>query len=229
MLNKLLNPIERCNLKFNEVGGLDGTTNGLIEGYASTFGTVDGAGDTVLPGAFAESLENRSTPVRMFYQHDRSQVIGKWLEIREDDVGLFVVGELTPGHTLANDVYASLKHGAIDGLSIGFRPAKDGMKKIAGGGRILGKVDLVEISAVTLPANTEATILNVKSDIESIDSLRECEKFLRDAGFSRSMAKAFISQCRPLYQREADREQERKEALSADRKWLHNLIEEIKS
>ena len=226
MIHRISNPIDRCNLKFGEVGGLDGTTNGLFEGYAIVFNSPDKSGDIVLPGAFTKTLGDRVTPVKMFDQHDRKVPIGKWLTIEEDDTGLYVQGELTPGHSRANDVYASLRHGSMDGLSIGFRVKPDGKKDIAGGGRILSEIELVEISPVTLPLAEDAVISQVKSDdIMDIESIRDCELFLRDAGLSRSMAKAFISQSRPLYQREVDAEHERKEAQRAALKWLHNLTD----
>ena len=45
--------------------------------------------------------------------------VGKWMVAKEDDHGLYVEGELTPSLRLAEDVRAAMKHGTIDGLSIG--------------------------------------------------------------------------------------------------------------
>jgi HK97 family phage prohead protease len=225
MLNRCETPLARCNLKFNEVGGLDSVTNGLFEGYAATFGNIDAFGDTIMKGAFTETIADRKYPVLMLANHSTGFAAGKWLELAEDDVGLYVHGELTPGNTISSNVYASMKHGAISGLSIGFRIPIGGAEEIEGGGRRISKVNLEEISIVGFPADADARIAIVKSEIDSIESLRDCEIFLRDAGFSRSMAKAFISQCRPLYQREVDAENERKEAMQADLNWLHTLTD----
>jgi hypothetical protein len=147
------------------------------------------------------------------------------MELAEDDIGLYVHGELTPGNTISSNVYASMKHGAISGLSIGFRIPIGGAEEIEGGGRRISKVNLEEISIVGFPADADARIAIVKSEIDSIESLRDCETFLRDAGFSRSMAKAFISQIRPLYLREVEAELERKEAMRADLEWLRKLTD----
>ena len=87
-------------------------------------------------------------------------------------------------------------------------------------------MNLVEISPVSLPMDQSATVVSIKEmadEISGIETLRGCELFLRDAGFSRSMAKALISQLRPLYQREVDQEHERKEAMARDLDWLRNL------
>jgi HK97 family phage prohead protease len=231
MLNKLNNPLERCNLKFNEVGGLDSVTNGLFEGYASTFGNIDSVGDTIMKGAYTETInpENRQAPIAMLANHSASFAIGKWLEMAEDDTGLYVHGELTPGHSVANNIYASMKHGAINGLSIGFRVPVGGAEEIEGGGRRISKVNLVEISVVTFPADASANISVVKSEIEEIKSVRDCELFLRDAGFSRGMAKALIGQLRPLYLREAEEERQHKQAQDAAREWLRDLIIKTRS
>jgi HK97 family phage prohead protease len=225
MLNKSDNPLKRCNLKFGETG-VDQVTNGLFEGYASTFGNIDSFGDTIMKGSFSDTLTDRQYPVLMLANHSSSFAIGKWLELMEDDTGLYGMGELTPGNTIASNVYASMKHGAISGLSIGFRIAAGGAEEIEGGGRRITKVQLEEISVVGFPADSSARIAQVKSvadAISTIENIRECETFLREAGFSRSMAKRFISQMRPLYQREADEDLQRKEAEQAALNWLTQI------
>jgi HK97 family phage prohead protease len=222
MLNRSDTPLDRCNLKFGETG-VDQVTNGLFEGYASTFGNIDSFGDTIMKGAFTDTITERAHPVLMLANHSSSFAIGKWLELAEDDTGLYAKGELTPGNTIASNVYASMRHGAISGLSIGFRPIE--AEDIEGGGRRISKIQLEEISVVGFPADSDARIATVKSEISKIESLRDCEVLLRDAGFSRSMAKRFISQMRPLYQREADEELQRKEAQAAALDWLHKLTE----
>ena len=59
-------------------------------------------------------------------QHESWELpIGKWLSAEEDNHGLWVEGELTLGMGRANDTYAALKHGTLDGLSIGYRLSKD--------------------------------------------------------------------------------------------------------
>ena len=220
MLNRHDTPLQNCNLKFNQA-----ENERQFEGYASVFGGVDSFGDTIVKGAFAEGLEKMKRKPLMLYGHSSHNVIGKWVDLAEDDTGLFVKGELTPGNSLANDVYASMKHGAIDGISIGFRIAANGAEEREDGGRTITKIDLVEVSVVGFPADDSARVHQVKmsDEIAGITSIRDAERFLRDAGLPISMAKAFISQCRPLYQREADVERERKEAYQANLDSLNSL------
>lgn len=227
MLNRYQNPLPDCNLKFNQIGQASAEDDRIFAGYASVFGGIDSFNDTIIAGAFAESLEKMERKPLMLYGHNQNNVVGKWLEMEEDETGLYVKGQFTPNHSLADDVYASARHGAIDGLSIGFRVAPEGAEEMESGGRRITKVDLIEVSIVGFPADDAARVSQVKmsDEIKNIDSIRDAERFLRDAGLPVSMAKAFISQCRPLYQREADAEAERKEAYLADLNWLHSLTE----
>ena len=181
---------ESIELKFD-------ADKGEFEGYASVFNGVDSYGDTIAPGAYKKTLKKRDRGVKMRWNHF-GPVIGKWLEMYEDDNGLYVKGQLTPGHSVAADVLASLKHGAIDGLSIGFYPAK--YKEDENGNRKLEEIDLVEISVVEEPADNAARITNVKSAIEEAQSLKEIEQILRDAGFNRASATSLVSRVKALAQ-----------------------------
>lgn len=169
-----------------------------FEGYASVFGGLDSYGDTIEAGAYEETLQKRSRPIRMRWNHF-GPVIGKWDEMFEDSTGLYVRGTLTPGHSVAEDVYASLKHGAVDGMSIGYRVRSERQE---GSIRVLEKIDLVEISVVEEPADLGAQVGNVKHIGELIghcESLKELESVLREAGgFSRANATALVSRVKSL-------------------------------
>lgn len=183
--HKLLN-LQSCKVK---VAGGEGEPI-QFSGYASVFNVVDAFGDSVVPGAFAETLKNRERPVRMRWNHF-GPVIGLWLDMKEDDIGLFVEGELTPDHRTSCDVAASLKHGSVDGLSIGYRILDSEMREEV---LLLKELELVEISVVEEPANIEALVSEVKSVIDGAKTLKELEALLRDAGgFSKANATAFIS------------------------------------
>jgi hypothetical protein len=176
----------------------------VFEGYASVFGGVDSYGDSILPGAYSETLKNRERPIRMRWNHF-GPVIGKWLEIKEDDTGLFVRGSLTPGHSKADDVYASLRHGAVDGMSIGYRVHSYNQE---GDVRFLKEIELVEISVVEEPADLGAKVGEVKylqEMVTAADSIKEMESILREAGgFSRADATAVVSRIKRLCLGERD-------------------------
>lgn len=172
--------------------------NRTFEGYASVFNGVDSYGDQIVAGAYADTLKMRERPIRMRWNHF-GPVIGKWTEVYEDDVGLYVKGSLTPGHSVADDVYSSMRHGAVDGMSIGYRVRKESRN---GAIRRLEQIELVEISVVEEPADLGAMVAQVKNmgdAINQCESLKELESMLREsAGFSRSNATAFVSRVKSL-------------------------------
>ena len=157
--------------------------DGVFEGYASVFGVVDQGMDVVERGAFRKSLGSRK--VKMLWQHDMSQPIGVWDEIYEDERGLFVRGRLLKEVEKGREAMALLRAGAIDSMSIGYR-TMEAMPEGDGRVRKLMEVDLFEISLVTFPMLPDAKVTNVKS----ITTERDFERFLRDAGYSRKDAVA---------------------------------------
>lgn len=187
-------------------------------GYASVFGGVDSYGDTIEKGAYTNTLKNRERPIRMRWNH-YGDVIGKWTDIKQDEKGLYVEGELTPGHSKAQDVFALLKHGAIDGLSIGYRVKAS--TQLDNERRLLQDIELVEISVVEEPADINATISDVKSALEKADSLKEVEALLRDVGrFSRVDAKYLVSKINSLHQREAAVEKQKQDIANLLKSYL---------
>ena len=182
----------------------DDARRGFFSGYASMFGGVDSYGDTVMPGAYKSTIEMRKRPVQMRWNH-YGDVIGKWLEIRETDKGLWVEGELTPGHSKAEDVYASLKHGAISGLSIGYRPIKAYPNET--GGMDLHEIDLVEISIVESPADLAAQIGDIKSVIDDLKTVRDIERFVRESGIVKEDAIMLVSRIKSIVRGELEQEQ----------------------
>ncbi|MEL6170559.1 MAG: HK97 family phage prohead protease [Pseudomonadota bacterium] len=148
----------------------DGT---VIEGYASLFGDADRGGDIVEPGAYASSLgklKAQGNQVKMLWQHDPSQPIGVWDEVREDDKGLYVKGRLLAEVERAREAVALIAEGAIDGLSIGYRTLK--ASKNEKGQRLLKELELWEVSLVTFPMLPSARV-GAKGDTLASDDLRE--------------------------------------------------------
>lgn len=182
--------LDATQLKFND----DQRT---FEGYASVFNGVDSYGDSIEPGAYADTLKDRERPIRMRWNHF-GPVIGKWLEIREDETGLYVKGQLTPGHSVADNVYASMKHGAVEGLSIGYMVEKS---RREGDVTVLERIELFEISVVEEPADLGAQIAAVKAsakDVATLEDVRQVERFLMTAGLSKAVAVAVISRVKSL-------------------------------
>jgi HK97 family phage prohead protease len=136
--------------------------DGVFEGYASLFGVPDLTRDVVAPGAFAASLKARGPGgVRLLWQHDPGEPIGRWLALVEDARGLKVTGRLNLAVSRAREIHALMRDGGVDGLSIGFRIER-AVPERKTGLRRLERLDLWEISVVTFPALPQARISRVK-------------------------------------------------------------------
>ena len=218
MHHKLLT-IHDVNVKFA------GAKEGQFAGYASVFGGVDAYGDTIHAGAYERTLKERARPIQMRWNHF-GDVIGKWTNMYEDGKGLYVEGELTPGHSKAMDVYASLKHGAISGLSIGYRPVRSVVKET--GGEDLYEIDLIEISVVESPADLAAQIGDIKSSIDEASRLKELEAILRESGWSKENATWFVQRCKRLSLGEPDFEQKQEVRLTENEIALAFKLTQIK-
>lgn len=207
---------------------LEGEDSRKFGGYASVFNGTDSYGDTILPGAYVKTLEKDGMP-KMFFGHDWGLPIGKWLDAHEDEKGLYVEGELTPGNPQSDSVLAALKHGTVDGLSIGFRLDQNDFDEKEDGGRLIKNVSrLFEISIVNFPADSAARVVEVRSeDIDGLETIRDLENFLRDAGgFSKSVATALVAKAKKLSfaQRESDAEAKASQTLLERIEKLENSL-----
>ena len=175
-----------------------------FSGYGAVFGNVDAYGDVILPGAFADTLAGAQKSgiwPAMLSQHggwgmsaQDMTPVGVWKSLAEDGIGLKSEGVLAPTDR-GRELRALMKMAprpAIDGLSIGYIPKEFTLRsKPEEPRRTLKKVDLVEISLVTFPANGKARVSSVKSIWENE---RDIEAWLqRDAGLSRKEAQIVIS------------------------------------
>ncbi len=176
--------------------------SGEFEGYGSTFGgEPDAYGDVIAAGAYFESLavhKAKGTMPKLFWQHNADQPIGKWLDAKEDTRGLLMHGKLNMDVQRGREAYALLKEGDIDGLSIGYR-IKEYSVDVETGVWTLEKLDLVEVSIVSVGANENAVVQSVKAAKAAHDLMeklkagdrlteREFETWLKGLGFSNSQA-----------------------------------------
>lgn len=172
--------------------------DGRFSGYGSVFGVVDSYAEVVAKGAFAESLGEIAATGRTLpalWNHNSNEPIGGYSELAEDDHGLRVDGFLLREEvTRAREVHALMKAGVISGLSIGYYVRESSYDEKTGI-RTLKKIDLVEVSPVTFPANDEARIDTIKSKLAhgTFPTIREFEALLREQGFSKSQAARIAS------------------------------------
>ena len=140
---------------------------GIFEGYAAVFGgKPDSYGDIIDPGAFTKTLQERGQRIKILWQHDVKEPIGKPLELREDALGLWVKAKLSLGVQRAREVLALMKDGVITELSIGYNAVK---APLEAGTRHLKEIGLWDISPVVFAAKPSAIVTSVKQG--NIDAL----------------------------------------------------------
>ncbi|MFW1700864.1 HK97 family phage prohead protease [Acinetobacter pittii] len=146
----------------------------VLEGIATT-PTPDRVDDVVEPKGAQFTL-----PVPFLWQHDKRQPIGQVIEADVTDAGIRVKIQLTKPDQVESETlkarlqeaWDSIKTGLVRGLSIGFRGLE--MADIQGTwGYKFIKWDWYELSAVTIPANQEATITGIKSLCQSKKEIPE--------------------------------------------------------
>lgn len=195
--------------------------DGTFDGYGSVWGVVDSYGEIVAPGAFTDSLkelEAKGRPVPVLWQHRAGEPIGAWSNLREDEKGLAGKAELLIADVAqAREAHALVKRKIVTGLSIGYWVRESSYDEKTGI-RTLTKLDLVEISLVTFPANDDARVEAVKFKLAhgELPTEREMEKALRELGFSKTRAAGVVAHgLTELRRRESDREPDEQPELKA--------------
>lgn len=137
-----------------------------ITGIATT-PSPDRVGDIVEPKGAVFKL-----PLPLLWQHSTWSPIGHVTSARVTDEGIEVRAKLSkidePGvlKDRLDEAWQSIKSGLVRGLSIGFRSLEAARIDQTFSQRFL-KWEWLELSAVTVPANADATILAIKSAHEA--------------------------------------------------------------
>lgn len=188
-----------CDIKFAQ-------SEGAFSGYGSIFGNLDSKNDIIMPGAYDDVLKS-GNPVAVYVNHGwlRGELpVGSWSGLKQDTKGLFGNADLVMQMPSAVNAYWAMKSKLVNGLSIGFLPDPQATERKSDGTRVIHKIKVLkEISIVTDPANDASRIVSVKfkgDDIEQLETIREFESFLRDAGgFTKGAAQALTARAKELF------------------------------
>lgn len=132
-----------------------------IEGFAST-SSKDRAWDIIPVTAWADPDARANylmNPIVLAY-HDHTQPIGTCLDLEPKEGGLFVRIKLV--RSLNVKVFDAVRSGVLKSFSVGFR-LKDLEYDEDNDAFILTKLELIEISVVSVPCNPEAVFQVIKS------------------------------------------------------------------
>lgn len=148
---------------------------GLVKGYASTFDRdPDAYGDVVAPGAFAKSLERweqlntEGKFIPLLWGHDTDDPksnIGRVIEAKEDERGLFIVAEFDADNEKAQYVRKLVQEGRVYQFSFAYEIHDQAPVELENGFKAneLRDLELFEVSLVQIPANQHATVEEIKS------------------------------------------------------------------
>ena len=115
-------------------------------------------------GAFAKTIRERGDRVKLLYQHDSREPIGRARLLREDSAGLY--GEFSVSNVPSGDHALELvRDGVLDSFSVGFAPVKHEKRD---GVTVRLEVALREASLVTFPAYQDARIGALRAALEDM-------------------------------------------------------------
>jgi len=167
----------RTSFDFRASADVDG-----FEGHAASWWSVDSYGTAFAPGAFKRTIRNRIPKIPVLWNHNSDHPIGKHLEIKEDDRGLYVNIGIADDGAEGSVTLKRLRFGVPLGMSFGFETLQDrtaedddpidmstapawlGTGKSARKNvRVITEVKHWESSPVTFPANEQSTIDAIRS------------------------------------------------------------------
>jgi len=168
-----------------------------FRGYAAVFDSqsedLGGFRETIAPGAFKRSLNQRKRDLKAFVNHDWGRLLGTrkagTLELKEDDYGLHSTIHL-PDTQDGRDIGTLTARGDIFAMSFGFVPV-DVEHTDGGNTQRIREARLMEVSPVTAwPAYNATTagvralarLVNVEEDVaaEAVRVLMSFEEMLTD-------------------------------------------------
>lgn len=148
-----------------------------VKGYFASFDTLDSDKDVIRKGAFAKSIQEKGVDstgnrkIQHLRNHDWEQQIGKILELKEDNTGLYFVSQLGRS-SKGEDALLDYQDGILREHSIGFNYVQDKIKHVAestlseGGHFEVLEVKLWEGSAVTFGANSLTPVIDVAKGLD---------------------------------------------------------------
>jgi HK97 family phage prohead protease len=155
--------MERAYSLLTEKSVEDGPEYVTIRGIASTPST-DRMGDIVEPMGAKFAL-----PMKLLLQHDHGMPVGNLTYAEPTPNGIPFEARLPiikePGRLKdrVDEAIHSLKYDLISAVSVGFKAVADKVERLKTGGLRFKEWEWIELSLVTIPANSEAVITAIKS------------------------------------------------------------------
>ena len=136
------------------------TQENIISGYASHFNNKDSHNDIITAGAFKKTIQENKSRIKVLWQHDMWEPIGKPQEMYEDEKGLFTVSKISQTD-VGKKAMILARDGVLNEMSIGYYPIKEKWSEEKQANMIT-EIKLLEYSIVTLASNPLAQLTDVK-------------------------------------------------------------------
>lgn len=161
-----------------------------VDCYVAMFGNKDRAGDVLVKGCFAKSIQERgpasaNPEIAYLWQHEMDEPLGRPLVLEERDLGLFASNyhDEGPGMDQSDRALTQQKSGTLKFYSIGFNYVWDKVEYDSENDQFIVKeLELFEESVVTIACNNQTGIVAVKSQAliqEREQLMRETEAALK--------------------------------------------------
>ena len=171
--------------------------SGEFSGYAAVFGNRDNGDDIIEKGAFSKTIREEFDRIKILSQHNDCELpIGKPLELREDEKGLYIRGKISDTQK-GRDVRTLLKDGVLNELSIGYDAIIFDFDSEEGA-RHLKEIRLWEVSIVTWAMNDQAKIDEVKSLTESLKEAKSIAEELKLEAKAGKMSRTRLDALKPF-------------------------------
>lgn len=166
--------IKSCPVQIKAAGAQDGTDEGVFEAIVAAY-NVDSVGDKIIPGAFADSLDEwkaSGDPIPVLWSHmsqDPDYHIGWVLEAEERAEGLWVKAQMDPEDladkaSKASKVYKLLKGRRVTQFSFAYDILEGAwVDKQDESYYELRKLKLFEVGPTLIGANQTTELLDIKS------------------------------------------------------------------
>lgn len=161
----------------------------LIKIKFSPFGNRDSDGDIMIKGAFANSIKQRgpqsdtNAKIVFCWQHDIKDVIGRPLEIWEEQDGAYATIKLSNFRSVPNAmrVWDQLNDGDLNQFSYGYFPVWDKIEYDEKEDAFINyDLHLYELSAVTFGANELTEYMGIVEP-DNMKSIKEYGDFLKSS------------------------------------------------
>lgn len=143
------------------------SNSGEFTCYGNVKNVIDHVRDRTVHGCFMKSIErhkaNRTMPKQLWMHNPRELPVGPWLDMKEDDTGLFMKGRLSDT-TTGRDIRILAKDGALDSFSIGYTVNEERWNKDLNCNDLI-EVDIKEVSWVNFACNEASTLVEIKSKL----------------------------------------------------------------